>query len=183
MQIEGQRDVNPKLIFKILYEFIGLNGWLTHPILGPFLRSFVEIDNTKGDRIEISDRVRKHTISNTENFPQKHQDLERSPFKEYHYIVMRLSKEFKLYFEIGLFGYLRHLFIIGSWDKNLRDFMGSYDFCFIFPLNRKYRNQTEEEKNRIQYMWDHNPKHKLHYMWADVNVELRLEQIEQLNQE
>jgi hypothetical protein len=139
VNIELPRDVDPGLIFKMIYEFIAINGLLSIDYIRDFTRRFISFNTeNKSRRITIDDLIRKYIVTNTIRTFDKFKQFEDIPFRDYHYFVTRISREGILYFEIVLFGQIRNMMFLGEWS--LTD--GSLDYlidrCFIFPIFERY---------------------------------------------
>jgi hypothetical protein len=166
LKIEGlSRDPHPFLIFKIACEFLALNNLQNHAIIRQMMNGLIAI-NTRDqlNRIEFSSNIINLVQSNTSNTFQEYRCLENIPFKDYHYIMLRLSVKLTLYVEVVFFGLLRNFLILGELKTFDDRVLPLVDEEFIFPMNRsigirqRYRNLVEP----------------IHTRWADAAVDGRM---------
>ena len=133
------RDIDPKFIFKMIYEFIAINNLLNNEIIQAHMRQFININTSDNrNRVLIDDDVRRFVACNTigtfDNFKQ-FQDI---PFHDFHYFVTGISENLILYFAVVLFGQLKNMLIVGPWPLANDSLNILFDRCFILPIRERF---------------------------------------------
>lgn len=134
----SQRDVDPRLVFKIALEMLDAwdlanDEWLSDRL--PRLYSVKDGDN--GERISFADELGSLVTSNTERGFQQYRNPEDIPFRRYHYAVLRLSNDGNLYFELTLFGVVRCLFLLGKCDDPSDRLLSVLERCVMFSIDNE----------------------------------------------
>lgn len=166
IRLDGlMRDPDPRLIFKIVYEFITVLQLRGVPVIEEALKDLVTIHEERSDeRISISSAVNWRTISNTSNCFHQYRQLEEVPFRPVHYVIFRLSRNLNLYIEVTFFNMVRSFFILGKLQRFEDLIMPLVDTAIVFyvgepvPGHHHYRNLAEP----------------IHVQWPDAAVDAQV---------
>lgn len=173
VRIEGlTQEIVPELVFKILYEFLSLNGFLSHPVIGPKMREYVTLGKVnEKTTVVIKPDVARVILGNIYNTFSWYKKLEEIPFKDHHYFIFRMTRKGILYCELVLFGQIRNFFIIGQWSPSDDEIFSVLGRAFIFPMSGGIFGPIVYE----------NVSRKAHITWADAAVDIRTWELEQNN--
>lgn len=118
VRFSQKRDPEPKLVFKIVHEFLTTSGLIRTPEIRQNMKNLYSVafynDKT---RIFFSSELTERYITNTTHTFREYKQLEEIPFLNFHYVMLRLSKKQILYVEVVFFGQVKTIFSIGPVTK------------------------------------------------------------------
>ncbi len=168
-----KRDPDPRLIFKIIHEFLTISGLNRDIAIRQNMKGLYKTyDLRKKTVIRFSSELDERCISNTTHAFRNYKYIESIPFGNYHYAMLRLSKKYVLYVEVVFFGIIKTFFTIGNITQLNQHTISMLDRGLIFelgstiPFEKIYPNFERAHESKL----------------CDVVVELRHWEIQQRNE-